>query len=106
MLRERRGEVNADMDVTRATAYLPGLDIEIVHAHVIEGINIRLATSVFGRGPQADNPLALFALSARRWTLALRRRENEGASSSARKHCALGLLPAGGALHANRCKDQ
>ena len=55
--------------VTRATARLPGLDIEIVHRRVIEGdaeqisINLRAAPSfeAFGRALEAANPFAFWA---------------------------------------------
>ena len=57
---------------TRATAHLPGLDIEIVHRRAVEGeaeeisINLRAVPSIeaFGRMLEAAAPFAFWAQSA------------------------------------------
>ena len=101
------GEVDAaEADTTRATARLPGLDIEIVHRRAVEGdaeeisINLRAAPSfeAFGRALEAANPVAFWAQSAQLawlswlavaralplpWTLALPRPNGNSASHSA-----------------------
>jgi hypothetical protein len=59
-------------NTTRATARLPGLDIEIVHQRAVEheaeqiSINLRAAPSfeAFGRALEAANPFALWAQAA------------------------------------------
>ena len=65
----RGGEVDAaEADTTRATARLPGLDIEIVHRRAVEGdaeeisINLRAAPSfeAFGRALEAANLFAFW----------------------------------------------
>jgi len=57
---------------TRATARLPGLDIEIMHRRAVEGdaeqisINLRAAPSLesFGRALELANPFAFWARAA------------------------------------------
>jgi hypothetical protein len=67
------GEVKvAETGTTRATARLPGLDIEIVHWRAVEGdaeqisINLRAVPSfeAFGRALEAANPFAFWAQAA------------------------------------------
>jgi hypothetical protein len=100
--------VAAGMDATRATARLPGFDIEIVHRPPIEDdadqiyINLRAAPSfeAFGRALEAANPFAFWARVAQPhlaavagaacalalpWTLALPRASGDGASRSAQE---------------------
>ena len=69
----REGEVNAaETGTTRATARLPGLDIEIMHRRAVEGhgeqisINLRAVPSfeAFGRALEAANPFAFWAQAA------------------------------------------
>jgi hypothetical protein len=95
-------------DATRATARLPGLDVEIVHWPAAEGeverisINLRAAPSfdAFGRALHAANPFAFWVhatqlawgpwLAAARtlalpWTFALPRPSSDGASRSLRE---------------------
>jgi hypothetical protein len=63
---------DADTGVARATARLPGLDIEIVHRRAVEGeaeeISIKLRAvpsfEAFGRMLEAANPFAFWARSA------------------------------------------
>jgi hypothetical protein len=105
--KDRHGEVDAaEADTTRATARLPGLDIEIVHRRAVEGdaeeisLNLRAAPSfeAFGRALEAANPFAFWAQSAQLawlpwlvvaralplpWTLALPRPNGNSASHSA-----------------------
>jgi hypothetical protein len=66
-------EVNAaDTGTTRASAHLPGLDIEIMHWRAAEGhaeqisINLRAVPSfeAFGRGLETANPFAFWAQAA------------------------------------------
>jgi hypothetical protein len=76
----------AGMDATRATARLPGLDIEIVHRRAVEhdaeqiAIYLRAAPSfeAFGRALEAANPFGFWAqaawqpwLAATTWAMAL-----------------------------------
>src|SRR5262249_37496706 len=79
---ERRGKVpefrvwqdekEPENSATRATARLPGLDIEIVHRRAVEGdagqisINLTAAPSfeAFGRVLEAANPFAFWAQAA------------------------------------------
>jgi hypothetical protein len=107
------GEMATGADTTRATAYLPGLDIEIVHRRAVENdaeqisIILRAAPSfhAFGRALEAANPFAFWAqaaelawqpwlLAARAlapsWALALRRPSDVGASRSAQERGAPG----------------
>jgi hypothetical protein len=103
------GQIDAaGMDATRATARLPGLDIEIVHRRPVEDdaeqiyINLRAALSfeAFGRALDAANPLAFWAQVAQLtwqpwlvaapslalpWMLALPRPSGDGASRSAQE---------------------
>jgi hypothetical protein len=67
------GEVDApETGTTRATAHLPGLDIEIMHRRAVEGhgeqisINLRAVPSfeAFGRALEATNPFAFWAQAA------------------------------------------
>jgi hypothetical protein len=67
------GEVNAaETGTTRATAHLPGLDIEIMHRRAVEGhaeqisINLKAVPSfeAFGRVLEAANPFAFWAQAA------------------------------------------
>jgi hypothetical protein len=67
------GEVNAaEAGTTRATAHLPGLDIEIMHWRAVEGhaeqisINLKAVPSfeAFGRALEAANPFAFWAQAA------------------------------------------
>jgi hypothetical protein len=67
------GEVDAAATATtRATARLPGLDIEIMHRRAVEGhaeqisINLRAVPSfeAFGRALEAANPFAFWAQAA------------------------------------------
>jgi hypothetical protein len=59
----------AETGTTRATAHLPGLDIEIMHRRAVEGhaeqisINLRAVPSfeAFGRALEATNPFAFWA---------------------------------------------
>lgn len=59
----------AATDATRATARLPGLDIEIVHRRAVEGdaeqisVNLTAAPSLeaFGRALEAANPFGFWA---------------------------------------------
>jgi hypothetical protein len=101
---------DAVTNATRATARLPGLDIEIVHRRVFEddaeqiSINLRAAPSfeAFGRTLDAANPFAVWAQAtqlawqpwltagwgaawamALPWSLALPRPSGDGASHSA-----------------------
>jgi hypothetical protein len=69
----RDGEEGAtEMGTTRATARLPGLDIEIMHRRAVEGdaeqisINLRAAPSfeAFGRALELANPFAFWAQAA------------------------------------------
>jgi hypothetical protein len=107
--RDDSGETDsAVMDATRATARLPGVDIEIVHWPAGEGeaerisINLRAAPSfdAFGRALNAANPFAFWAhatqlawapwFAAARslalpWTFALPRPSSDGASRSLRE---------------------
>lgn len=63
----------AETDTIRATARLPGLDIEIMHRRAVEGdgeqisINLRAVPSfeAFGRALDAVNPVAFWAQAAR-----------------------------------------
>jgi hypothetical protein len=66
-------EVDADeTSTTRATARLPGLDIEIMHRRALEGhaeqisINLTAVPSfeAFGRALEAANPFAFWAQAA------------------------------------------
>jgi hypothetical protein len=83
-----QGEVDAaETGTTRATARLPGLDIEIMHWRAVEGhaeqisINLRAVPSfeAFGRALETANPFAFWAQAAQlawlpwRETLALAR---------------------------------
>jgi hypothetical protein len=62
----------AETDTTRATARLPGLDIEIMHRRAVEGdgeqisINLTAVPSfeAFGRALDVANPLAFWAQGA------------------------------------------
>jgi hypothetical protein len=99
------GEMAAGSDATRATAYLPGLDIEIVHRRAIENaaeqisITLRAAPSfdALGRAFEGANPFVFWAqaaelawqpwlLAARAlappWVLALPRPGDDGTSRS------------------------
>jgi hypothetical protein len=67
------GEVDAaETGTTRATARLPGLDIEIMHRRAVEGhaeqisINLRAVPSfeAFGRAFEAANPFAFWVQAA------------------------------------------
>ena len=67
------GAVNAaETGTTRATAHLPGLDIEIMHRRAVEGhgeqisINLKAVPSfeAFGRALEAANPFAFWAQAA------------------------------------------
>lgn len=67
------GKVDAaETGTTRATAHLPGLDIEIMHRRAVEGhaeqisINLRAVPSfeAFGRALEAANPFAFWAQAA------------------------------------------
>ena len=69
----RDGEVkDAETGTTRATARLPGLDIEIMHRRAVKGhaeqisINLRAVPSfeAFGRALEAANPFAFWAQAA------------------------------------------
>jgi hypothetical protein len=69
----RDGEVNAaETGTTRATAHLPGLDIEIMHRRAVEGdgeqisINLKAVPSfeAFGRALEAANPFAFWVQAA------------------------------------------
>jgi hypothetical protein len=69
----REGEVNAaETGTTRATAHLPGLDIEIMHRRAVEAhgeeisINLRAVPSfeAFGHALEAVNPFAFWAQAA------------------------------------------
>ena len=69
----RDGEVKAaETGTTRATARLPGLDIEIMHRRAVKGhaeqisINLRAVPSfeAFGRALEAANPFAFWAQAA------------------------------------------
>src|SRR5262249_40156020 len=76
----------AGTDATRATARLPGLDIEIVHRHAVADgaervyIHLRAAPSfefeAFGRALEAANPFVFWAYAAQLawqpWLLAAR----------------------------------
>jgi hypothetical protein len=68
-----QGEVDAaETGTTRATARLPGLDIEIMHWRAVEGhaeqisINLRAVPSfeAFGRALEAANPFAFWVQAA------------------------------------------
>jgi hypothetical protein len=68
-----QGEVDAaETGTTRATARLPGLDIEIMHWRAVEGhaeqisINLRAVPSfeAFGRALETANPFAFWAQAA------------------------------------------
>jgi hypothetical protein len=68
-----QGEVDAaETGTTRATARLPGLDIEIMHRRAVEGhaeqilINLKAVPSfeAFGRALEAVNPFAFWAQAA------------------------------------------
>jgi hypothetical protein len=101
------GEVDAaETGTTRATAHLPGLDIEIMHRRAVEdhaeqiSINLRAVPSfeAFGRALEAANPFAFWAQAAQLawlpwletlalpWTLtpSLPRPSGDAASPSAR----------------------
>jgi hypothetical protein len=62
-----------DVDATRATAHLPGLDVEIVHRRSPDGegeqisINLQAMPSfeAFGRFLESTNPLAFWAEATR-----------------------------------------
>jgi hypothetical protein len=62
----------SETGTTRATARLPGLDIEIMHRRAVEGhaeqisINLRAVPSfeAFGRALEAANPFAFWAQAA------------------------------------------
>jgi hypothetical protein len=62
----------AETGTTRATAHLPGLDIEIMHWRAVEGhaeqisINLRAVPSfeAFGRALETANPFAFWAHAA------------------------------------------
>jgi hypothetical protein len=67
------GEVDGtEAGTTRATARLPGLDIEIMHSRAVEGdaeqisINLRAAPSfaAFGRALELGDPFAFWAQAA------------------------------------------
>ena len=68
-----QGEVGAaEAGTTRATARLPGLDIEIMHRRAVEGhteqisINLKAVPSfeAFGRALETANPFAFWAQAA------------------------------------------
>ncbi len=104
----RRSEVDAgETDARRATARLPGLDVEIMHRRAIEGdaeeisISLRAAPSfeAFARALEPVNPFVFWAQSAQfagmswlqaaraltlPWTLALPR-PSDGAPPSAQE---------------------
>ena len=69
---KRDGEDGATESGTRATAHLPGLDIEIMHRRAVEGdaeqisINLRAVPSfeAFGRALELANPFAFWAQAA------------------------------------------
>jgi hypothetical protein len=100
------GEMKAaETRTTRATAHLPGLDIEIMHRRAVEGhaeqisINLRAVPSfeAFGRALEATNPFAFWAQAvqlawlpwletlslARELTPSLPRPSSDGTSRSA-----------------------
>jgi hypothetical protein len=102
----RHDEVDADTHATRATARLPGLDIDIVHRPAVQGgaeeisIHMRAAPSfeAFGRTLEAANPFAFWMEAAQLawlpaarvmglpWALALPRpSRNNDTSRSAEK---------------------
>jgi hypothetical protein len=62
---------HSDDDTTRATAHLPGLDIEVMHRRSAdaEQIAVRLQAmpsfSAFGRALESANPFAFWAEAAR-----------------------------------------
>src|SRR5215510_11017495 len=67
------GEIDAaETGTTRATARLPGLDIEIMHRRAVDGdaeqisINLRAVPSfeAFGRALELANPFAFWAQAA------------------------------------------
>jgi hypothetical protein len=103
-----RGESDGATDATRATARLPGLDVEIVHWPATDGdverisINLRAVPSfdAFGRALDAANPFVFWQqaaqlawapwLAAARtltipWTFALPQGSGDGASRSLRE---------------------
>ena len=63
----------SEIDSTRATAHLPGLDIEIVHYHVPDGLTERVSINLtavpsfeaFARSIDAWNPFAFWAEAMR-----------------------------------------
>jgi hypothetical protein len=65
-------EIDAETSTTRATAHLPGLDIEIMYRRAAEGraeqisINLKAVPSfdAFGRALEAANPFAFWAQAA------------------------------------------
>jgi hypothetical protein len=69
--RRRDTEAQLGTEATRATARLPGLDIEIAHWRAVEGdaeqisINLRAAPSfeAFGRALETVNPFAFWVQS-------------------------------------------
>lgn len=72
MLEFKKAAQPIDAQPTRATAYLPGLDIEIIHRRSPEGdaeqisINMQAVPSfeAFGRYVEAANPFAFWAQAA------------------------------------------
>ena len=64
-------EPHSEDDTTRATAHLPGLDIEVVHCRApdAERISVRIQAvpsfAAFGRLVESANPFAFWAEAAR-----------------------------------------
>jgi hypothetical protein len=109
----KRGDDEMDAagtDVTRATARLPGLDIEIVHRRAVEDdagqiyIHIRAATSfeAFGRAFEASHPFVFWAHAAQLawqpWLLAARALALPRPSGDGALHSTHERGSAGGAL--------
>ena len=72
MLEFKKAAQSADTEPTRATAHLPGLEIEIIHRRSPEGdaeqisINMQAVPSfeAFGRYVEAANPFAFWVQAA------------------------------------------
>jgi hypothetical protein len=73
VLEQKRGPRQGEDDATKATARLPGLDIDIIHRRSPEGeweqisINLQATPSLeaFGRLFEATNPFAFWARATR-----------------------------------------